>query len=126
MTYVAVLCAILLLLPTQVFRLFTSDEAVLSWAATFMPVMVVNFTCSALMGPYNALINGLGYASLSMVISLLDGVVARIFLSLTLGAAYGVMGYWYGTGLAGVVTVVLAAGYYYSGRWRTRKLLVDE
>lgn len=124
--YVAVLCAVLLLFPRQVFRLFTSDEEVLGWAATFMPVMVVNFTCSALMGPYNALINGLGYASLSMVISLLDGVAARIFLSLTLGAAYGVMGYWYGNGLAGIVTVVLASGYYYSGRWRTRKLLVDE
>lgn len=25
-----------------------------------------------------------------------------------------------------VAGLVLAAGYYYSGRWRTRKLLVDE
>jgi Na+-driven multidrug efflux pump len=90
-----------------------------------MPVMVVTFLGSALMTPYNSLINGLGYASLSMVIGLLDGVVARISLSLALGAAFGVMGYWYGNAVAGFVTVILAAAYYYSGRWRTRKLLVE-
>lgn len=123
--YVALLSLVLLVFPTQVFRLFTSDADVLSWAAAFMPVMVVTFLGSALMTPYNSLINGLGYASLSMVIGLLDGVVARISLSLALGAAFGVMGYWYGNAVAGFVTVILAAAYYYSGRWRTRKLLVE-
>lgn len=123
--YIAVLSVLLLCFPTEVFRLFTSDSDVLSWAGRYMPVMVVTFVGSALMTPYNSLINGLGYASLSMVIGLLDGVVARIALSLALGAAYGIMGYWYGNAIAGFVTVILAAAYYYSGRWRTRKLLVD-
>jgi putative MATE family efflux protein len=123
--YVALLSLVLLVFPTQVFRLFTSDAEVLAWAPSFMPVMVVTFLGSALMTPYNSLINGLGYASLSMVIGLLDGVVARISLSLALGAAFGVMGYWYGNAVAGFVTVILAAAYYYSGRWRTRKLLVE-
>ncbi len=123
--YIGLLSVILLVFPEQIFRLFTSDEAVLGWASSYMPVLVVTFVGSALMSPYNAVINGLGYASLSMVIGLLDSVVARIALSLSLGAAYGIMGYWYGNALAGFVTVILAAAYYYSGRWRTRKLLVD-
>ncbi len=125
LAYVVVLCTVLMIFPTQIFRLFTADAAVLEWAPAFMPVMVVTFVANALMSPYNALINGLGYASLSMVIGLLDGVVARISLGLALGAAYGIMGYWYGNALAGFVTVVLAAAYYYSGRWKTRKLLVE-
>lgn len=123
--YIVVLCTLLLLFPTQVFRLFTSDAEVLAWAPDYMPVMVVTFVGSALMTPYNSLINGLGYASLSMVIGLLDGVVARISLSILLGSAFGVMGYWYGNAVAGFVTVILAAAYYYSGRWKTRKLLVE-
>ena len=123
--YIALLCAVMLLFPTQVFGLFTSDAEVLAWAPQYMPVMVVTFIGSALMTPYNSLINGLGYASLSMVIGLLDGVVARVGLSLLLGSIWGIMGYWYGNALAGFVTVILAAAYYYSGRWRTRKLLVE-
>ncbi len=123
--YIALLSVVLLVFPTQIFRLFTADADVLSWAPAYMPVLVVTFVGSALMTPYNSVINGLGYAALSMIIGLLDSVVARIFLSLALGSAFGIMGYWYGNALAGFVTVILAAAYYYSGKWRTRKLLVD-
>ena len=125
LAYIVLLSAVLLLFPEQAFRLFTSDEAVLSWAASYMPVAVVGLVASALMLPYNAVINGLGYATLSLVIGLLDSVVARILLSLALGARFGVLGYWYGNALAGFVTVFLAMAYYYSGRWKTRKLLVE-
>ena len=57
----------------------------------------------------------------------MDGVVARIGLSLLLGKALGmgVLGFWYGNALAGIMTALLAGIYYYSGRWKTRKLIVD-
>ncbi len=123
--YTAILSVVLLLFPEQIFRLFTSDGEVLSWAARYMPVAIVSFTASALMMPFNAVINGLGYASLSLVIGLLDSVVARIALSLALGGRFGILGYWYGNALAGFVTVILAMAYFFSGRWKTRKLLVE-
>jgi len=123
--YTMLLAVVLLAFPEQIFRLFTSDEEVLSWAARYMPVAIVSFAASALMMPFNAVINGLGYASLSLVIGLLDSVVARIALALALGGRFGVLGYWYGNALAGFVTVILAMAYYFSGRWKTRKLLVD-
>ena len=123
--YTALLAVALLCWPEQIFRLFTSDEAVLAWAGRYMPVAVVSFLASAMMMPFNAVINGLGYASLSLVIGLLDSVVARIALALILGGRFGVLGYWYGNALAGFVTVILAMAYYFSGRWKTRKLLVE-
>ena len=124
LAYTAILSAVLLLFPHQIFRAFTSDAEVLQWASAYMPVCIVGYIASALMMPYNAVINGLGYASLSLIIGLLDSVVARIALSLIMGKIWGIMGYWYGNALAGYVTVILAAMYYYSGRWKTRKLAV--
>ena len=63
---------------------------------------------------------------LSLMIGLLDGVVARISLSLLLGSRFGIEGFWYGNSAAGFVTVILAGAYYFSGRWKTRKLLVRQ
>ena len=123
--YTMILRTVLLLFPEQIFRLFTSDGDVLAWAARYMPVAVVAFFASAMMMPFNAVINGLGYASLSLIIGLLDSVVARIALALILGGRFGILGYWYGNSLAGFVTVILAMAYFFSGRWKTRKLLVE-
>lgn len=123
--YCALLSGLCLLFPEEIFSAFTSDGAVIAMASTYMPVAVATFLASATMCPYNSLINGLGYARLSMIIGLLDSIVARIALAVVMGHFMGLEGYWYGNALAGFVTTILAAAYYYSGRWKTRKLLVE-
>jgi len=50
-------------------------------------------------------------------------VVARIGLSLGLGAAFGMWGYFWGYCLAGMVSAILCWAYYFSGRWKKRKPL---
>lgn len=122
--YTTLLCIILVAFPERVFGLFTRDPEVLSWAPAYAWVAVVSFYASAMMGPFNSVINGLGYAALSLVIGLMDGVVARISLSLIFGNLFGIQGFWYGNAAAGFVTVIMAAIYYFSGRWKSRKLLV--
>lgn len=123
----AALSAVLLLFPEQIFSVFNQDPEVLGMAAQYMPVEAIAFFSFALMCPFNALINGLGYSTLSFVIGLLDGVVARIGISLLLGIVlgWGITGFWYGNAVAGYVTVIIGGIYYYSNRWKTRKLLVD-
>ena len=124
--YIILLSALILIFPEAFFKAFTSDPDVIAMAATYMPVAVVTFIASATMCPYNSVINGLGYAKLSMIIGLLDSIVARILLAVIMGHFMGLTGYWYGNALAGFVTTILAAAYFYSGRWKTRKLLVEE
>lgn len=60
------------------------------------------------------------------MISLLDGVVARIGLCILLGDTMGLTGFWLGNALAGFVTTIMAGAYYYSGKWRKRQPLLQK
>lgn len=126
--YAAICSVILLLFPRQAFGLFSTDPDVIELGLSYVPCMLVAFGSFSLMAPYNGFITGIGHVSLNFIISILDGVVVRIGLSLLLGKVlnYGLMGFWYGNELAGYVTVILAAAYFYFGAWRKRSLLVGK
>lgn len=114
--------------PRQVIGIFNSEPELLALAGEYIPILAVGFMASGFMCPYYGLVNGIGYAGLSLFIGLMDGVVARVGLSLLFGLAMGmgIHGFWLGDALAGFVTAILSAVYYYSGRWRTRKLLIEQ
>lgn len=117
------LCAILLLRPMQVFRLWSQDEAVLALVPDYLPVVMLNLVGFALRAPCFSLLNGIGYASMSFAVGMLDGVVFRIGLSLVLGIGlgWGIHGFWYGAVLAGFTACFIVGPYYFSGRWKKRK-----
>lgn len=120
----ALFCAIF---PEAVVSIFNSEPELLAMAPQYMHILVVGIMACSMMGTYYGVINGIGYASLSLVIGLLDGVVARIGLALLLGnvLGMGIRGFWLGDALAGYVTGILSALYYYSGKWKTYKLLIN-
>ena len=111
----------------QVFMIFSSDPEVLEMAPSYMWVLTVYFLTFALMSPYKAVVNGLGHASLGFAIGIMDGVITRIGLAVLLGITFnmGVMGFWFGSAAAGITAALIGRIYYYSGRWKKRKLLVD-
>ena len=120
-----VLC---LLFPKEIFTLFTTDQAVLDLAPMYLRVTVVGFAASAFNASFNSVINGIGNTTLSMIIGLLDSVVARISLSLLFGQVlgWGLQGFFLGTSLAVWVTAIPACVYFLSGRWQTYKLAVHK
>lgn len=122
-----VFSAIALLFPRAVFSLFNTEEAVLDLATAYMPSLAVAFFSFALISPFNAVMNGTGAAVLGLISSLLDGIVARVGLSLVLGITLGmgIQGFWYGSALAGFVATFIGGAYYLSGVWAKRKLVVD-
>ncbi len=119
---------ITVLFPSMVFGIFTDDEEVLTLALSYIPVLLLTFTSSALRPSMSALINGSGNFKLNLAVALLDGVFMRIGLSVLLGLtfAFGVYGFWYGSALAGFTPFVIGGVYYLSGRWRTRKYILRE
>lgn len=123
-----VFSCVFLVFPKQIFSIFDKNPEVLDWAPRYMVTIALAFGSFAVMAPFNALINGTGFAALSFVIALLDGVVSRIGLSLLLGLTFkmGIEGFWYGSALAGYSTGLVGAVYYLSGKWKTRKLIISK
>ncbi len=124
--YCMLLAALILIFPEQIFSLFDKDPSVLALARPYSVICVLSLIGFATRAAAFSLLNGIGYASLSFVASILDGIVARIGFSLLFGEAFhmGVRGYWLGGAIAGNVIGVIVLFYYLSGRWKTRKLLV--
>ena len=114
--------------PRFVFGIFTGDEKVLAMAMTYIPVLLLLFAGAALRPPMSSLINGSGNFKLNLAVALLDGVFMRIGLSLILGlaAGMGVYGFWYGHAWAGFTPFVIGGTYYLSGKWRTRKHIINK
>lgn len=125
----SLLCAAaILLLPRQIFGLFNTDPTVLDYAVVYAIYGAFDYVAFALRSPCNALINGTGAALLGMTAGIVDGVVARIGFSILFGnvLGMGVAGYWLGNTLAGYVSVVISAPYFFTGAWKRKKLLAGK
>lgn len=121
----AVIAAAYVLFSRQIFGVFSNDDAVIDMAPRYMRVAVVwVLSMCSMTAPY-AVVDGVGNAMLGLVISLLDGVVARIGLCILLGRTMGLEGFWLGNALAGFVTTFMAGAYYYSGKWKSRQPLLQ-
>ena len=126
--FALLLSAIMLALPEQVFSLFNSEPEVLAMAHTYAPVAVINFFGFATRAPFFSLINGIGFASFGLFVGLMDGVVMRIGLILVFDKVFalGLFGVWLGHALAGYTCSFIGGGYYLSGRWKRRKLIIGD
>lgn len=120
--------ALALTIPKMLFGLFTNDLEVLEMGVTYMRILVITFYLAACLGTFQAVITGCGFASFSFVIGLLDGVACRIGFSLLFvyGMGMGITGFFYGNAMARSIPAVICFLYFISGKWKTRKLLVDQ
>lgn len=115
--------AAILLFPSEVFALFTEDEAVLGAAAILVGPIVVNFFGSATRSMAFALINGSGNTNLNLAVALIDGLISRMSIAAILGFAlhWDCLGFWYGDAIAGFVPILIGTCYLVSGRWKKSK-----
>ena len=123
----AVFIALFLLIPRELYSFFTSDPDVLEMAPMFMLALALSTPATTMMCPYQAFIEGIGNAALTMIIALLDGFVSRIAISLFLAyvCKLGLMGWFLGYGLAAYVNTILSVIYYYGGFWKKRVSLAS-
>ena len=114
--------------PRAVFGLFTQAEEVLALTTIYRWAAVICYLGYGPRAAYNAVVNGIGNASLGLFACLMDGVVARIGLAVLFGSVlgFGIQGFWYGSAAAGLVSALITGTYYYSGRWKTRKLITQK
>ena len=118
MTTSALLSLAVILFPTQVFGIFTTEPEVLAIAMEYIPIAVLIFFGSACRAPSNALINGCGHYKINFATAILDGLVLRIGLSILFGLTLHMeyMGFWLGDALAGFTPLWIGIVYYLSGK----------
>lgn len=116
-----------LLIPEQIFGIFTKDTEVRALGAVFLHIIIVHFFASATVGSFQAMVTGCGFVSLGFAIGILDGVVCKIGLSLLFMNVFemGYLGLFWGVACSRILPAVLCGAYYFSGKWKTRKLLTD-
>lgn len=125
--YWVLLSGVCLLFPEAVFRIFNSEPEVLAMAPGYMVILSVMYLSFATMSPAMGLTTGVGDVKFNFIVSIADGVVARIGLSILLARVLGMglYGYWWGSALAGFVTAGASWTYFFIGRWKTRRLLTE-
>ncbi len=108
--------------PQWLFGLFSTDEAVLTMALTYVPVAMIQYLGCVLRPASFALINGSGNSRLNLTVALVDGIISRIGLALLLGVylAWGIRGFWYGNAFSGLMPFVIGGSYFLSGLWKRR------
>lgn len=126
--YCGIMALVLLAFPEAIFGIFDRNPDVLALSHVYAPIGAINFIGFASRAPAMAFINGIGFSRLSFVTGFIDGIVARIGLSLLFGITMGmgISGFWLGSTLAGYVFIIVGSVYYAMGTWRKRKLLVSE
>ena len=124
----SLMIAIIYFFPTPVFGLFTDDTNVLLVCLEYVPISIINFICSALRNSMNSFTGGCGNYKFNFAVAIIDGIIARVGLSLLFGLTMGMgyFGFWLGNAVAGVTPFVLGSVYYLSGTWKKRsRILAD-
>ena len=111
--------------PDQAFRLFTKDPEVIFFGRTYLRIALIVFAIAPFQGSFGAVLTGSGFTQLNFIAGVLDGVVLRLGISFlfTYGLNMGVVGFFYGNALARLGPTIVSGSYYFSGKWKTRKLL---
>ena len=117
-----------ILFGKQMFMLFSDDPSVHALSDTFIMAILWMFPALAVMRGSSAFIQGIGNATLSMALALLDGVVLRIGLSWLLGIVLGAgfFGFVLGYGLAAYGCALPGMLYFLSGIWKKRRVLAED
>ncbi len=120
-----VMFCIIQAIPGPLVRLFNSDPAALEESIRCLRYLSLMAFPSAFFFLYIAIATASGFTTFSMFCHILDGVVVRVALSLLLTRVFGMglTGVYLGMGLAPTLSAVIAGIYFYSGKWRSRKLL---
>ena len=120
--------AMVVLFPLPLFGLFTKEAGVLALCISYVPILVVSYVSGALRDSMNAFTGGCGNYKYNFAVAIVDGIIARIGLSLLFGLALdmGYFGFWLGNAVSGSMPFVLGGIYYLSGRWKKRSAILED
>ncbi len=123
-----VVLALIQLFPEPLVRLFNNEPEVVAEGIRCLRILSIMYIPASFLFLYTCIANAVGFTAFALLCYILDGVVVRIAASLLLSEVLGmgITGIYWGMGLAPSLSAILAGAYFYSGKWRNRKLLTSK
>lgn len=126
MVVAAVVIAIFLSFPRELFGLFTAEAEVIAFGVTFLRIMSVGMVIIAFSGCFKSIATGVGDAPLCFILGVLDGL-GRILACLIFYHVFhqGVVSYFWGAAFCMLMPGLISFFYFITGQWKKRKLLSE-
>lgn len=105
---------------------FNTEPEVISYGALYLRIIAFTFIAHCFLSTCNGVATAVGFPMLTLVATLVDSVAARIPLCILLGGIWGITGVYIAMAAAPFAGLVISAGYYISGKWKTRQLVKPE
>jgi putative MATE family efflux protein len=99
---------------------FSSDEEVLRTGVEFLHRLMPPYILLAVLFVINSALRGAGNSFIPLLSSMVSMLVFRVPLAYFLNAHFGKYEMFWCYGIGWVFGVLIAAGYYYSGRWKRK------
>lgn len=110
------------LMPDTLIGLFHNDTDVLKIGASYLTTVSWCFIGHSCHSAYNAAALGVGFSAYSLFSSSSEALLGRVFLTWLLGSFWGLGGIFISQAASPYISALIAAIYYYSGRWKKRKI----
>ncbi len=112
-----------LLFPDSLIGAFTKDTTVIAIGVSYLKTVAWFFFFFSILFVYNGALRGAGDVIVPMFVTLIALWFVRIPASYFLSLRAGYTGIWYGSPIGWFTGMSLSLGYFYTGRWKRKKLV---
>ena len=105
--------------------IFTNDPAVIRESVRYIRTGAMYYLPLCILFSYQSLLTGIGFTSFLLVLSAVDGIVMRLGISFLLDKVFGlgIYAHYAAIMLAPTLPAVIAAWYFYKGKWEKRCII---
>lgn len=122
-SFCMVLNAIMILFGRPILSIFTTDPVVLDIGYQYLWVINSSYVLFNVMFVTNGMLRGAGATIFPMVMTLMSLWICRIPAAMLLSKHFGPMGIWWAIPIAWAIGMLGSAGYYFSGKWKTKSIM---
>ena len=114
-------------IPGPLYSVFTNDPEVIAYGSVFLHIMSVGCIVVAYSGAFKSITTGAGAATLSLIVGVLDAVCRILICLFTANVLkLGAPAYFWGAAFCQLIPGLICMLYFFSGKWKTKKLLTEK
>lgn len=102
---------------------FTPEAKVIAIGESYLYIVGASYLLFSTMFCFYAVFRGAGDTLMPMFFTLISLWIVRLPVAYILSQSMGTDGIWYSTPISWFVGVLFAISYYYTGRWKTKKII---